>query len=73
MSLHQISRGDRIKTSPCLDRGGELKKHSRKDVLSEPVSVSFIFFQALITPEIKESLCKSGSKKKKKKFRLHSG
>ena len=33
-------------------------------MLSEPVSVSFIFFQALITPEIKESLCKSGDKKK---------
>lgn len=53
-----------LKHHPVLIEEPSWRSTVQKDVLSEPVSVSFIFFQALITPEIKESLCKSGDKKK---------
>ena len=52
--------------SDNLDREDKLLKCNGKDVFSKPLSVSFNFFQALIAPEINESLCKTAIKKKKK-------
>lgn len=47
-----------------LDRETKLRKRRGKDVFSELLSVSFNVFQALIAPEIKESLCKTAIKKR---------
>lgn len=57
------SCSDRIKSSHHLDRETTPRKRREKDAFSEPLSVSFNVFQALIAPEINEGLCKAAIKK----------